>query len=59
MRKSSLVIVGGGYIGVELAQGLQETFDVSLVEPRDAFVHAPAMLRALVDPAVRESALIP
>ncbi|MEM9436850.1 MAG: FAD-dependent oxidoreductase [Pseudomonadota bacterium] len=59
MAKASLVIVGGGYIGVELAQGLADTFDVTLVEPRDAFVHAPAMLRALVDSGVRDDALIP
>ncbi|MEM1288127.1 MAG: FAD-dependent oxidoreductase [Pseudomonadota bacterium] len=59
MSKPSLVVVGGGYIGVELAQGLQDVFNVTLVEPRDVFVHAPAMLRSLVDPSVRQSALIP
>ncbi|MEM9432281.1 MAG: FAD-dependent oxidoreductase [Pseudomonadota bacterium] len=57
--KKTLVIVGGGYVGAELAKGLEETFDVTLVEPRDAFVHAPAMLRALVDSSVRDQALIP
>ena len=55
----SLVIVGGGYVGAELAKGLEEVFDVTLVEQRAAFVHAPAMLRALVDASVREQALIP
>ncbi|MEM8617974.1 MAG: FAD-dependent oxidoreductase [Pseudomonadota bacterium] len=55
----SLVIVGGGYIGAELAKGLEDVFDVTLVEPRDAFVHASAMLRALVDSNVRDQALIP
>ncbi|MEM1388942.1 MAG: FAD-dependent oxidoreductase [Pseudomonadota bacterium] len=55
----SLVIVGGGYVGAELAKGLQDVFDVTLVEPRDAFVHAPAMIRGLVDKAVRDQALIP
>ncbi|MEM6481227.1 MAG: FAD-dependent oxidoreductase [Pseudomonadota bacterium] len=55
----ALVVVGGGYIGAELAKGLEDTFDVTLVEPRDAFVHAPAMLRALVDASVRDRALIP
>lgn len=59
MTKASLVIVGGGYIGAELAKGLENEFDVTLVEPRDRFVHAPAMLRSLVDSAVREQALIP
>ncbi|MEM6275841.1 MAG: FAD-dependent oxidoreductase [Pseudomonadota bacterium] len=55
----SLVIVGGGFLGAELAKGLEDTFDVTLVEQRDAFVHAPAMLRALVDSSVRDAALIP
>lgn len=59
MAKASLVIVGGGYIGAELAKSLEGDLDVSLVEPREAFVHAPAMLRSLVDSSVREQALIP
>ena len=59
MAKSSVVIVGGGYIGIELAKSLESDLDVTLVEPREAFVHAPAMLRALVAPTVRAQALIP
>ncbi|MEM6383354.1 MAG: FAD-dependent oxidoreductase [Pseudomonadota bacterium] len=59
MTQASLVIVGGGYVGLELAQAMQDTFDVTLVEPRYAFVHAPAMLRALIDSSVRDRALIP
>ncbi|MEM6617912.1 MAG: FAD-dependent oxidoreductase [Pseudomonadota bacterium] len=59
MAQPSLVIVGGGYIGVELAKGLEGTFAVTLVEPRDSFVHAPAMLRGIVDARTRETALIP
>lgn len=59
MAKTSLVIIGGGYIGAALAKGLENDFDVTLVEPRDRFVHAPAMMRALVDGSVREHALIP
>lgn len=59
MTKTSIVIVGGGYIGAELAKGLETNFDVTLVEPRERFVHAPAMLRALVDSTVRDKALIP
>lgn len=54
-----LVIVGGGYIGVELARALETHMDVTLVEPRKEFVHAPAMLRSLVDPSVLNQALIP
>ena len=58
MRKS-LVIIGGGYIGAELAKNMEDSCDVTLVEKKSAFVHAPAMLRALVDSSVREKALIP
>lgn len=59
MPSKSLVIVGGGYAGVELSKGLENDFDVTLVEPRDSFIHAPAMLRSLVDPATRKQAIIP
>ncbi|MEM6310714.1 MAG: FAD-dependent oxidoreductase [Pseudomonadota bacterium] len=55
----SLVVVGGGYAGVELAKGLENDLNVTLVEPRDRFVHAPAMLRSLVDPDTRGKAIIP
>lgn len=59
MAKKSLVIVGGGYLGVELAKALDDTLDVTLVEPRSAFIHAPAMLRAIVQPDLLERVLIP
>ncbi|MEM0937115.1 MAG: FAD-dependent oxidoreductase [Pseudomonadota bacterium] len=59
MAKRKLVIVGGGYVGIELAKGLEADLDVTLVEPRNAFVHAPAMLRAMVDERVQAQALIP
>src|SRR6202046_4454652 len=42
--------VGGGYGGITVAQALGETSDVVLVEPKDAFMHNIAALRALVDP---------
>lgn len=59
MAKTSVVIVGGGYLGATLAKSLETDLDVTLIEPRDKFVHAPAMLRSLVDGAIREQALIP
>jgi NADH dehydrogenase FAD-containing subunit len=46
-----VVIVGGGYGGVHLAKALDATADVVLIEPRDAFMHNIAALRALVDPS--------
>ncbi|HEX4671593.1 MAG TPA: FAD-dependent oxidoreductase [Solirubrobacteraceae bacterium] len=45
-----MAVIGGGYGGFAVAKGLDEFADVSLVEPRDAFVHNVAALRALVEP---------
>jgi NADH dehydrogenase FAD-containing subunit len=49
--KPTVVVIGGGYGGVTVAKALDETSDVVLVEPRDAFMHNIAALRALVDPS--------
>src|SRR6202163_3076281 len=49
--KPRVVVVGGGYGGVAVAKALDETSDVVLVEPKDAFMHNIAALRALVDPS--------
>jgi NADH dehydrogenase FAD-containing subunit len=43
--------VGGGYGGFAAARALDAFCAVTLVEPRDAFVHNTASLRALVEPA--------
>jgi apoptosis-inducing factor 2 len=45
-----VAVIGGGYAGFAVAKGLDALADVTLVEPRDAFVHNVAALRALVDP---------
>jgi NADH dehydrogenase FAD-containing subunit len=50
-EKPTVVVVGGGYGGYAVAKALDETSDVVLVEPRDAFMHNIAALRALVDPS--------
>ncbi len=47
----TVVVVGGGYGGIAVAKALDETHDVVLVEPKDAFMHNIAALRALVDPS--------
>jgi flavin-dependent dehydrogenase len=47
----AVVVVGGGYGGVAVAKALDETASVVLVEPKDAFIHNVAALRALVDPS--------
>lgn len=54
-----LLIVGGGYLGAELAKSLENDLDVTLIDQRDAFVHAPAMIRALVKPSLLDRVLLP
>ncbi|HWE81555.1 MAG TPA: FAD-dependent oxidoreductase [Gaiellaceae bacterium] len=49
-KRPVAAVIGGGYAGYAAATGLDEFVDVILVEPRDAFVHNVAALRALVDP---------
>ncbi len=49
--KPTVVVIGGGYGGVNAAKSLDEVAEVVLVEPKDAFVHNVAALRALVDPS--------
>jgi NADH dehydrogenase FAD-containing subunit len=49
--RPSVVVVGGGYAGVNVAKALDDIADVVLIEPKDAFVHNVAALRALADPA--------
>ncbi|RMI14006.1 FAD-dependent oxidoreductase [Cellulomonas triticagri] len=50
MGGSRVVVVGGGYGGSLVASLLDDVAEVTLVEPKDAFVHASAALRAAVDP---------
>lgn len=54
-----IIIVGGGYVGVQLSKALDGKAEVTLVEPRSHFAHAPAMIRAVVDPQVLDQGLIP
>src|SRR6202035_2434324 len=49
--RPTVVVVGGGYGGIAVAKALDETSNVVLVEPKDAFMHNVAALRALVDPS--------
>lgn len=46
---ATVAVVGGGYGGITAAQALDEVADVVLVDPKDAFVHNVASLRAAVD----------
>jgi NADH dehydrogenase FAD-containing subunit len=49
--RQRVVVIGGGYAGILVARALDEAADVVLVEPRDAFQHNIAALRALADPS--------
>jgi NADH dehydrogenase FAD-containing subunit len=50
LQQPSVAIIGGGYGGINLAKALDEHVAVILVEPKDAFVHNVAALRAVVQP---------
>ena len=58
-NKPRLVIIGGGYLGSDLAKSLEAEMDVTLIERATHFTHAPAMIRAIVDPKLLDRALIP
>ncbi|GIE30788.1 hypothetical protein Ait01nite_038330 [Actinoplanes italicus] len=51
--------MGGGYGGIVVSRTLDDIADVTLVEPRETFVHQVAQLRAAADPAWRERIFIP
>lgn len=54
-----LVIVGGGYLGAGLARRMDQYANVTLVEPREAFVHNSALIRALVQPHLLPQLMLP
>lgn len=47
---TTVAVIGGGYGGVAVAKALDAVTDVTLIEPKDSFVHNVAALRAIVDP---------
>src|ERR1700737_4281041 len=49
--RPSVVVIGGGYGGINAAKALDDVADITLVDPTEAFVHNIAAWRALVDPA--------
>ncbi|MEL6874192.1 MAG: FAD-dependent oxidoreductase [Pseudomonadota bacterium] len=54
-----LVIVGGGYAGTMLAKALDDRADVTLIEPRDKWVHNVAMIRAMAQPELLDRIVMP
>lgn len=56
---ASVIVAGGGYGGTAVANRLDDVADVTLVEPRDTFVHNVATLRAVTDPSWADQIFIP
>jgi NADH dehydrogenase FAD-containing subunit len=56
---ATVAVVGGGYGGITAAKALDDVADVVLIEPRDAFVHNVAALRAVVDPDWTDRLFLP
>jgi NADH dehydrogenase FAD-containing subunit len=52
-------VLGGGYGGINTAKALDEIADVTLVDPKDAFVHNVAAWRALVEPEWLDRIFLP
>jgi apoptosis-inducing factor 2 len=46
----TVAVLGGGYGGITVAKALDDVADVTLVDPKEAFVHNIAAWRALVEP---------
>ena len=55
----SVVVLGGGYGGINAAKALDEEADVTLVDPTEAFVHNVAAWRALVEPEWLDRIFLP
>ena len=56
---TSIAIIGGGYAGSLLARELDAHLDVTLIEPRDAFIHNVAAMRAVVEPSLVDQIVLP
>ena len=57
--RPSVVVLGGGYGGINATKALDDVADVTLVDPKDAFVHNVAAWRALVEPVWLERIFFP
>lgn len=57
--RPTVVVVGGGYAGINVAKDLDLEADVVLVDPKEAFAHNVAALRVLADPSWLPRAFYP
>jgi NADH dehydrogenase FAD-containing subunit len=58
-RDVSVAVLGGGYAGIAVAKALDQSANVTLVEPRESFFHTIAALRGLVQPEWLTRILLP
>eukprot|EP01119_Soliformovum_irregulare_P023989 TRINITY_DN8502_c0_g1_i1.p1 TRINITY_DN8502_c0_g1~~TRINITY_DN8502_c0_g1_i1.p1 ORF type:complete len:353 (-),score=84.97 TRINITY_DN8502_c0_g1_i1:56-1114(-) len=59
VQKAKVVIVGGGYSGIAIAQALDGKCDLLVIERNSHFYHNIAAPRAAVDPEVSKKVFIP
>ena len=57
--RPTVVVLGGGYGGINAAKALDDVADVTLVDPTEAFVHNVAAWRALVEPEWLDRIFLP
>jgi NADH dehydrogenase FAD-containing subunit len=57
--RPSVVVLGGGYGGINAAKALDDIADVTLVDPTEAFVHNIAAWRSLVEPEWLDRIFLP
>ena len=55
----SVLVIGGGYGGINAAKALDDVADVTLVDPKEAFVHNVASWRTLVEPEWLDRIFLP
>jgi NADH dehydrogenase FAD-containing subunit len=58
-ERPSVLVVGGGYGGINVAKQLDDVADVTLVDPTEAFVHNIAAWRVLVEPELIDRIFLP
>ncbi|HZE41011.1 MAG TPA: FAD-dependent oxidoreductase [Stackebrandtia sp.] len=56
---ATVIVVGGGYGGCTVAKALDDVAQVTLIDPKDAFVHNVASLRTIVDPSWADRMFLP
>ena len=57
--RPSVVVMGGGYGGINAAKALDDVANVTLVDPTEAFVHNVAAWRTLVEPEWLDRIFLP